>query len=199
MRGAPSRPIVSAAALAIAFMLLSACTSMASAAPPEPIEMGGDNAHFYSASVPTYASVDGRRTIAFNALMNIYALTTMPADGGAAQVGPTLDVDGTCGLPDFCVRLMGVALSGVPRESGGGSHTKEWTLKSGTFRVMRCLEQDGPACRLRFVSFEGKDGARGWYAISDKRGVEMFGRLNQAGASEDVFVLFAERGVLFRR
>lgn len=196
MHGARIRSVVSKAALGAAFAMLCACT--ASATPPEPIEMGGDNAYFYSASVPTYMSVDGRQTIAFNALMNIYALTTTPAGGGAAQVGPTLDVDRKCGLPDFCVRLMGVALSGVPAD-GHGSYSKEWTLTSGTFRAMRCLEQDGPTCGLLLVSYAGKDGVRGWYAISAKRGVEMFGRLNAAGASEDVFVLFGERGVLFKQ
>ncbi len=195
MRSTRSWSIVSAAALCAAFALVSACTSTASATPP--IEMGGDNAYFYSASVPTYTSVDGRRTLAFNALMNIYAVTTTLEGGGAPQVGPTLDVDKKCGLPDFCVRLMGISLSGVPRDSSG-SHSKDWTLASGKFRAMRCLEQEGPTCRLLLISFEGNDGVRGWYAISDKRGVEMFGRLTGAGASEDVFVLFAERGVLFK-
>lgn len=188
----------SAAMLAFALLSVSVCMSTANATPPEPVDTGSDNAYFYSASVPTYASVDGRRTLAFNALMNIYAVTTIPEGGGAVEVGPTLDVDNKCGLPDFCVRLMDVALSGVPLDSGG-AYAKEWTLKSGTFRVLRCLEQDGPKCNARLVSYDGKDGVRGWYALSDKRGIEMFGRLNAAGASEDVFVLFAEHGVLLKR
>lgn len=198
MRGALNRSAISTTSLGLG-LVLAACQSTASATPPEPIEMGGDNTYFYSASVPTYASVDGRRTIAFNALMNIYAITTIPAQGGAAQVGPTLDVDEKCGLSDYCVRMMGVALSGVPIDGRTGSYSKEWTLKSGTFRVMRCLEQDGRNCKSMLISYDGKDSVRGWYTISAKRGVEMFGRLNAAGASEDVFVLFAERGLLFKR
>jgi hypothetical protein len=182
------RNLLKIASIAFASAMLGSCQT--------PV-LAGDNAFFYAASQPTYVSADGRRTIAFNALMNIYAVTTAAEGGGAPQTGPTLDVDESCGLPGFCVRLMGVAMSGVPIKGPG--YADEWTVNSGTFRVVRCVSTNGADCASRLVSFEGKDGVRGWYVLSAVRGVEMFGRLNAAGASEDVFVLFGERGVLFKR
>jgi hypothetical protein len=151
----------------------------------------------YAASQPTYVSADGRRTIAFNGLMSIYAITTTAEGSGPPQTGQTLDVDVPCGLPAACVKLLGITMSVAP--INGADHANAWTLADGTFRVVRCVSMNGPDCASRLVSYEGKDGVRGWYVLSAVRGVEMFGRLNAAGASEDVFVLFGERGVLFKR
>ena len=191
MRSVRGRSNSLALLLGISFAVLGACQSTASAGPPGP-EANPDSGFFYSTSVPAYISSDGKRTISFNALMNIMDVAETPR----AVAGK--DVDEKCSQPGIaCVTMFGISMSQPPRMQN--AYAGSWTTKSGTFRVLKCANQVGPACVSLLVAFEGNDGARGWYVHSDKRGVEMFGRLNAAGASEDVFVLFAERGVLFKQ
>ena len=191
MSSAQLRFSISAVALAASFALLGACQSTASADTPGPA-MNPDTGLFYTTSVPTYLSADGRRTISFNGLFNIFDVAETPR----AVAGK--EIDATCSAPGTpCVTLLGISMSSPPRMEN--SYANRWTTKSGAFRVLKCANQVGRACPSLLIAFEGKDGARGWYVHSDARGVEMFGRLNAAGASEDVFVLFAERGVLFRQ
>jgi hypothetical protein len=191
MRWVWGRSAVSTVAVAASFALLGACQATASAEPPGP-ELNPDTGFFYSTSVPTYISADGKRTISFNALMNIMDVAETPR--AVAGVG----VDEKCSLPGIaCITMFGVSMSEPPRMEN--SYAPQWTTKSGTFRVVKCANEARPKCLSLLVAFEGKDGTRGWYVHSETRGVEMFGRLNAAGASEDVFVLFGERGVLFKR
>ncbi|NOT39476.1 MAG: hypothetical protein HOP13_03190, partial [Alphaproteobacteria bacterium] len=70
MRSVWGRSVVSTVALGVSFALLGACQSTASAEPPGP-ELNPDTGFFYSTSVPTYISADGKRTISCNALLNI--------------------------------------------------------------------------------------------------------------------------------
>ena len=191
MGGNRSR-LVSAVVLGVSFALLGACQSMASAEAPESgPEANPDTGLFYTTSIPTYISADGKRAISFNGLLNIMDVAETPR----AVAG--VEVDGKCSAPGIaCVTMFGLSMSQPPRM--GNSYADHWTAKSGAFRVIKCANQVGPKCVSLLVAFEGKDGARGWYVHSDARGVEMFGRLNAAGQSEDVFVLFGERGVLFK-
>lgn len=191
MRWVWGRSAVSTVALAANFALLGACQSTASAEPPGP-EVNPDTGFFYSTSIPTYIAADGTRTISFNALMNIMDVAATP------RAAAGVDVDETCSVPGIaCVTMFGISMSEPPRMEN--AYAPQWTTKSGTFRVLKCANEARPKCLSLLVAFEGKDGARGWYVHSLARGVEMFGRLNAAGASEDVFVLFGERGVLFKR
>jgi hypothetical protein len=191
MRSVWGRSVVSALVLGASFALLGACQSTASAGPPGP-ELHPDTGFFYSTSVPTYISADGKRTISFNALLNIMDVAATPRSVAG------VDVDEKCSVPGIaCVTMFGISMSQPPRMEN--SYAPQWTTKIGAFRVLKCANEARPKCVSLMVAFEGKDGARGWYVHSDARGVEMFGRLNAAGQSEDVFVLFGERGVLFGR
>jgi hypothetical protein len=190
-------------ALVAAFGVLACVSAFADVVPPRPPEEGlrmGDATRFYSASMPTYLSVDGRTTISFNELRNIYSVVILPVpelrpmDLPPAR-GPTLDVDQSCSTPGRpCLNLQGLTMSRPPKIETTVAPT--WSAGGAQFRIVSCVRSFKDQCFTHLISVESAGVAQGWYVYSDKRGVELFARKADASGYAEVFMLTADAGVL---
>jgi hypothetical protein len=168
---------------------IALATCVAPAAEPPHYTPTPDDTHFYAASQPTYLSVDGQTVVSFNALMNIMSVTT------AGTAGPTTDVDEKCRQGNHpCVTVQGLTMAEPPHM--GDAYAPHWSVNGAEFRIVGCARQYQGKCFTHLISTIGRDGAQGWYAYSDKRGVEFFGRKAAGGGYENVYILTADTGLL---